>query len=238
MGNTAVSIPAEPGPQPGPRKRGTPVKQMMNVTRGVALRRPITVLVIAAGFTVAGCANPAGTAPGESPAVPSPPVASSAPPAESQSSTLSWARSMCQALGPTFSQLGKPPQPDPSNPITTRLAFITYLNDSANTAQQAIDRLSSIGAPPVENGQQILDQVRVQLTQLRDNLKQAVTRLEAADSNDMAAFGQAFAAAGNVIGLVGTLESESQLRAAINQTPECQTLPGVSPTAQTNQPPS
>jgi hypothetical protein len=144
---------------------------------------------------------------------------------------------MCQALSSTFSQLGKPPQPNPSDPAATRLAFITYLRDSATTAQQAIDRVSSIGAPPVQNGQRILDQVRVQLTQLRDNLREAVTQLEAADTNDMTAFGQAFAAAGNVIGLLGTLETEPQLRAAIEQTPECQALPGVSATEGPNAPP-
>jgi hypothetical protein len=210
------------------------MKQIMNVSRGGALRRPIAVLVVAAGFTVAGCA----TTPSNAPTAPSPPMASSAPPAGPQSSTISWAKSMCQALAPTFTQLGKPPQPDPDNPTATRLAFINYLRDSATAAQQAIDRLSSIGVPPVENGQRILDQVRLQLTQLRDNLRDTVTQLQAADSNDMAAFGRAFGVAGNVIGLLGTLENQSQLRAAIEQTPECQALPGVGSTNGTNQPPS
>jgi hypothetical protein len=218
------------------------VKQIMSVTRGGVLRRPLAVLVVAAGFTVAGCANNAGNASGTSPNAPAPPVVSSAPPAQPQPSMLSWTRSVCQALDPAFTQLGKPPQPDPGNAVATRQAFITYLDTSANAAQQAINRLSSIGAPPVDNGAQILDQVRGQLTQLRDNLKNAATQLKTANTNDAAAFGQAFGAASNVIGLLGTLSSQPQIRDAINQAPECQTLPGINaataPKAPTSQPPS
>jgi hypothetical protein len=47
------------------------------------------------------------------------------------------------------------------------------------------------------------------------------TRLDAANANDGAAIGQAFSAMGNVVGLFGTLTGDPQLRAAIDQTPEC-----------------
>lgn len=73
---------------------------------------------------------------------------------------LNWARSMCEGLHPAFDQLGRLPQPDANNSAARRQAFSAYLENAGNAAQQTIDRLSSIGAPPVENGQQILDQVR------------------------------------------------------------------------------
>ena len=128
---------------------------------------------------------------------------------------------MCQALGFASLQLGKPPEPDFANPAEMRQAFSTYLSNAANATQQAIDLLSSVGAPPVDNGQRILDQMRTQLTQLRGNLNEMATQLKAANANDAGAIAQAFGAMGNVVGLFGTLTNDPQLRAAIDQTPEC-----------------
>ena len=131
-----------------------------------------------------------------------------------------------QALGPTFSQLGAPPQPNTADPAATRQAYIDYLARASNAAQQAMDRLASVGPPPVQSGQQILDQLRSELSQLRTNLNDAMTQLKAANPNDAAAVGQAFGAVGNAVGLVSTLTSDPQLRAAIDQTPECHTASG------------
>lgn len=198
-----------------------------NAAQGAALRRPLTVLVVAAGLTLAGCANPATNAPGASSPEPSPPASNSAAPVKPQVTTLTWARSMCQALQPTFGRLGSPPQPDFNNPDATRQAYISYLGDARTAAQQAIDGLALIGAPPVSNGQQILGQLSNQLSQLRDNLNDALTQLKQTNPNATGAMARAFGAAGNVVGLLGTLAADSQLRTAIDQTPECQNLAGV-----------
>ncbi|OLE24275.1 MAG: hypothetical protein AUG49_13715 [Catenulispora sp. 13_1_20CM_3_70_7] len=131
---------------------------------------------------------------------------------------------MCQALGFASLQLGKPPEPDFANPAEMRQEFSTYLSNAANATQQAIDLLSSVGAPPVDNGQRILAQMRTQLIQLRGNLNEMATQLKAANAanaNDLGAIEQALGAMGNVVGLFGTLTSDPQLRAAIDQTPEC-----------------
>ena len=74
------------------------------------------------------------------------------------------------------------------------------------------------------NGQQMLDQIRSELVRMRTNLNDAATQLGSAEPNDSAAIGQAFGAAGTVVRLIGVLATDPQLRAAINQTPECQTL--------------
>lgn len=199
------------------------MKHARNAARGVALRRPLAVLVVAAGL-VAGCANNSSTAPGGPAVPPSAPVRSPAPPAQPQAATLNWTRSLCQALRPTFNQLGTPPQPNSSDLAATRQSFVTYLSNARDAAQQAIDRLSSLGPPPVDNGPRVLNQLRTQLVALRDNLNDAVTQLNQANPNDSSAIGRAFGAAGNVVGLLGTLTMDSQLRDAINQTPECQQL--------------
>ena len=212
----------------------------MNMSNGAALRRPLAIVAVAVGLTVAGCGGNAGNAPGASPTA-SAPGASSEAPAQSQQAARTWAASMCQALGPTFSQLGAPPQPNTGNPAATRQAYIDYLTRASNAAQQTTDRLAAIGPPPVQNGQQILDQLRTELTQLHNNLNDAMTQLKAANPNDPAAVGQAFGAVGNAVGLVSTLTSNPQLRAAIDQTAECHSIPGVNgSTASTTptQPPS
>jgi hypothetical protein len=196
----------------------------MNVSCGATLRRPLAALVATVGLAVAGCASNVSDAPAT--ASTPPPVMSSTPPSQSQPPIRSWTRSMCQALGLAFLRLGTPPQADFANPAATRQAFSTYLNNASNATQQAIDLLSSIGPPPVEDGQRILDQLRMQLTQLRGNLSEAATQLNQANANEAGAIGQAFGAVGNVVGLFGTLTSDPQLRAAVDQTPECQSASG------------
>lgn len=189
----------------------------MNLSHGAMLRRPLAVVALAAGLTVAGCGGNAGNAPGAPPAASSAPATSSGASAQSQQAARAWAASMCQALGPTFSQLGAPPQPNTADPAATRQAYIDYLAHASNA-----------------------DQLRTELSQLRTNLNDAVTQLKAANPNDAAAVGQAFGAVGNAVGLVSTLTSDPQLRAAIDQTAECQNVPGINGKTPTtpSQPPS
>jgi hypothetical protein len=150
---------------------------------------------------------------------------------------------MCQSLDPAFDQLGAPPQLDLGNLAATRQAYIDYLTNARNAAQQADEQLSSVGAPPVDNGPEVLNNMRTQLTQVREDLDQALTQLNQADPNDVAAIGLALGSAGNVLGaygnrtqVLGDLAIEPQLRAAINQTPECQDVTGLDATTGTNAP--
>jgi hypothetical protein len=204
------------------------VKQTTKAARGAALRRPLAVLIAAAALAAAGCTNPSNT--------PAPPVAGPGPQAGPQPATLDWARSMCQTLDPAFDRLGAPPQPDLGNLVTTRQAYIDYLSNARNAAQQAIDQLPSVGIPPVDNGQQVLDNMRNQLSQLREDLDDAVAQLNRADPNDAGSIALAFGAASNVLGalgnrtqVLGDLAIDPQLRAAINQTQECQNVIWTNP---------
>jgi len=95
----------------------------------------------------------------------------------------------------------------------------------------------------VDNGQQVLDNMRTQLTQLRQDLDDALAKLNQANPNDVAATGPALGAAGNVLAAFGNrgqvlsnLILDPQLRAAIDETPECQKLFGVGGTTTPNTP--
>jgi type IV pilus biogenesis protein CpaD/CtpE len=193
----------------------------MDVPRGTTLRRALAALVTATAVTGAACADNTSSAPATASTTPSQSATSSSPPPHPGLTVNSWAKSMCQALGFAFLQVGTPPEPDFAHPAATRQALSTYLSNAASATQQAIDLLSSIGAPPVSDGQRMMDQMRTRLTQLHGNLKEMATRLNAADADDGAAIGQAFGAMGNVVSLFGTLTSDPQLRTAIDQTPEC-----------------
>lgn len=206
----------------------------MHRTKGAVLRRPLAV--VAAGFALAGCANNSTNAPSASSTVPLPPVMSSTPPGQPQAAVFTWATSMCQALRPALAQLGSPPQPDLNNTAATRQAYINYLGNARNATQQATDRLSSIGPPPVANGPQILSQMTTQLSQLRDSLNDTLTQLNQPNPNDSVAMRQAFSVASHVVGLFSTLNADPQLRAAIEQTPECQNLATVNGTSSTTSP--
>jgi hypothetical protein len=205
------------------------VKATTNAARNAALRRPLAVLVAAAGLAVAGCGNNVeDTAPVPAPLLPE---VTSTQPTEAQTATVDWARSMCQALDPAFEQLGAPPQPDLGNLAATRQAYIEYLDSARNAAQQAIDELTAVGPPPVDNGPQVLESMRIQLVQLREDLDEAMAQLNRADPNDVGGSGLALGAASNVLAALGNraqvlanLVVDPQLRAAINQTPECQNV--------------
>lgn len=191
----------------------------MNVARGARLRRSLGVLVMATAVTVAACTTNPSNAPATALTAPSPSRTSLSPPP--QPTVGSWARSTCQALGFAFFQLGTPPQLDFTDPVAARQALSTYLSNAAKATQQAIDLLSSVGSPPVSDGERVIDQMRTKLTQLRANLQEMATRLNGASADDGRAIAQAFAAIGNVLGLFGTLTTDPQLRAAIDETPEC-----------------
>lgn len=196
----------------------------MNVPPGARLRRPLAVVVVTTAITVAACADHTSNAPATASTTPSRPP-TSLPPPRPQPTVGSWAKSMCQALGFAFLQVGMPPEPDFADPAATRQALSTYLSNAEKATQQAIDFLPSVGAPPVSDGERRMDQMRARLTQLRGDLKEMATRINAANANDGAAIAQAFSAIGNVVGLFGTLTSDPQLRAAIDQAPECHVPP-------------
>ncbi len=215
---------------------------MIVKTPGTSYRRRglLTAAATAALLTLAGCgsanvtdpsapAPPAPAAPGASaPPAPAPPAGGVPAP---QPATLAWAQTVCSSLNPVLDTLGAPPRINFNDVNATQRAFTDYLGRARGVADKAIADVSAAGAPPVPVGQQVADQVRADLTRLRDNVADAQQRVAQIDTGDMGSVTAAFAAANNVVGSLGAgaqtlvgLDSEPQLQAALRQTEQCQRL--------------
>ena len=130
--------------------------------------------------------------------------------------------------------LGGPPRPNLNDMAATQKAYVDYLARARGVADKALSDVTAAGAPPVPVGERAAEQVRADLTRLRDNVGDAQLRLAQLNPSDAGSVAAAFAAANNVVGSLGsgaqtmaTLESEPALRAAVAETQECQRfLPG------------
>jgi hypothetical protein len=158
------------------------------------LRGALVATAATAALALAGCG--ADTAPAT-------PTGAAAPTVEPQEQTIAWTDTVCGALVPITESLMSPPGLDPTALAATRDAYVTYLTRAQGAADTALQDVTTAGPAPVDDGQQIADEVQKQLTDLRDDLADARTQLEQADVNDATAIGQAVVAAGNVVGAVG-----------------------------------
>ncbi|MDQ3764187.1 MAG: hypothetical protein M3460_22175 [Actinomycetota bacterium] len=189
-----------------------------------ARRRPLAVLAAAAGLALAGCGSDLDPT---APASPAPPVAP-------QEQTVRWTDSVCSALVPVVDRLGAPPAFDLTAPAATRQAYSTYLAEAQAAAERALESVSAAGSPPVEGGEQIANEVRSDIAELRDDLADARTQVDQADPNNAVAFGRAVVAASNVLGALannaqalGALDGNPRLDAAFEQAQSCQQLRAI-----------
>lgn len=183
----------------------------------------LTVVVASAALALAGCAN------GGVPAAPetTPQPAPAAPTDEA----VAWTDSVCGALVPVVETVRNPPPVDLTNAAATRQAYLDYLGDAQQRGAQALQALDEAGPLPVEGGEELARDVRDQVTDLGDDLADARARVEAADPGDIAAIGEAVAAASQVLGSLGNtaqavaaISGDPQLRPAFERAQSCEQL--------------
>lgn len=191
-------------------------------------RVPLVVAAAAAALTLAGCG--ADTAP----TTPTTPTGAASSTVEPQEQTVAWTDSVCGALVPITESLMNPPAFDPTALAATREAYVSYLARAQDATDKALQDVAAAGAAPVDDGQQVAEDVSAQLIDLRDDLADARTQLEQANVNDATAIGRAAVAAGNVVGAVGNntqalnaLDGNPRLDAALEQAQSCQRLRAV-----------
>jgi hypothetical protein len=190
---------------------------------------PLVALAAAAGLALAGCATDApvaADAPGPAPAPAGEGTDGTAGP-----EAVAWTGSVCEALVPVAQTLRTPPEIDVTAPQTAQQAYRDYLLQARTQAEQAQQQLSTLGAPPVEDGEELVQDVQEQVADLREDVTEALGRVEAADPNNPLAIGEAVVAGGNVLGAVGNnvqavgaLTDEPELRNAFEQAPACAEL--------------
>jgi hypothetical protein len=182
-----------------------------------APRRGFVAVVASATLALAGC-GPSGE--------PAPPE-----PAQPTNEAVTWANSICGSLVPAVEALTSPPPVDLDNAAATRQAYIEYLEDAHQRAEQALQALDAAGPAPVPGGEELARNVRDQLADLRDDLADALARVEAAEPGDVAAVGEAVVAAANVLGSLANaahaaavISGDPQLRPAFVQAQSCERL--------------
>jgi hypothetical protein len=192
----------------------------------------VTALAAAAILTLAGCAGD----PQPAPATPAPQeqaadTDAATPDQAPDQATVGWAGRVCRAVSPVVNTLRMPPPVRFTDAAATRQDYLDYLDSAARQAQQAVQEIDAAGAPPVEGGEALADEVRSQVGDLQQDLAQARSQVETADPGDPAALGQAIAAAGNVMGslgnsaqAIGEVSADPRLHAAFQQAPECEQL--------------
>jgi len=186
----------------------------------------VGLLLGAATLSLAACGI--GPAPAPSPA-PAPPPASA--PSTPAPAAVAWTGSVCDAVAPVVTTLKTPPPVDQNAWPATRQAYLGYLDEAVGRTDNALQALAAAGPPPVENGQQLADQVRAQVDDLRTDLAEARADLAGADPNNPVALGPAIAAASNVLAsfgnstqAVGSIVTDERLRPAFEQAPACAQL--------------
>ena len=144
---------------------------------------------------------------------------------------MEWTGTVCGALIPVVEALRRPPALDPANTAVTQRAYGSYLGDARQKAERALGEVTAAGPPPVEGGEQLAQNVRNQVVDLRDDLAEARAQVERADPNDAVAVGQAVAAAGNVLSSLGnstqalsTVSGDPRLEPAFREAPSCAQL--------------
>ncbi len=201
-------------------------------TRSPSLRRRTgrAAALAAAGLGLVCCSG--SPSPDAAPATP-PAAAGSvaAGPTPAPTAAAQWTSTVCRALDPVVGTLTAPPRPDLNNLAAARQSYLSYLGTAEQQADAARQQVTSAGAPPVKDGEQISATVREQLTQLRTDIDQARSQIQQTDPNDTGSITQALTAAGNVGGslansekVLATLRQNSELGRALDQEPSCATL--------------
>ena len=202
-------------------------------TRSPSLRRRTgrAAALAAVGLGLACCSGspPPDAAPTTPPAAAG--SAAAGPTPAPTAAAAQWTSTVCRALDPVVGTLTTPPRPDLNNLAAARQSYLSYLGTAEQQADAARQQVTSAGAPPVKDGEQISATVREQLTQLRADIDQARSQIQQTDPNDAGSITQALTAAGNVGGslansekVLATLRQNSELGRALDQEPSCATL--------------
>jgi hypothetical protein len=143
---------------------------------------------------------------------------------------VAWADKVCQSVESEIGTLSAGPQIDTSSPEAARDDLTSYLNDFGTALDRLIGGIESAGAPPVANGQQVVDETTAGLEQAKEAIQAARTKLDQVPINDPQAARQAFTEVAQDMQNLGQLdatesmENNPELKDAFDKAPTCQKL--------------
>jgi hypothetical protein len=197
---------------------------------------PLVAIVAAAGLGLTGCVGTAvpPPAPQPAPATSSPGGAAGEGTGGSGTAgtdTVAWTDRICTALLPVVETLRTPPPVDVTDPAAAQGAYRDYLAEAQSRAETAQQEVTAAGAPPVDGGEELAQDVQQQVEDLQEDVTEARRQIDAADPGNPIDIGQAVVVGGNVLGAignnvqaVGTLTTDSELSNAFDAAPACADL--------------
>jgi hypothetical protein len=182
-------------------------------------RRPgaLPAALLAAGLLLVGCSD-SEPGPGSS----GPPVSGAVAPDQI---TVEWAGDLCTELNPVFDVLEVPDAPRAPGELVDHLQRVEAALDALRSAKTG---LTSVGPPPSEEAQVIIERVDQRLEVLDADLEAAAAALRAAVPGDPAAAAEAVEAARAALlsfdrsDLGPLLEPDPAVRNALAFAPACE----------------
>jgi hypothetical protein len=137
---------------------------------------------------------------------------------------VAWADQVCGATLGFLDSVSQPPDVAGSgDPAAALQGFGEYFGTIGQAAGATADAVRAAGPAPVDNGEQIANQLVSNLETLESTLGDLQTQIENADPNDPEALADALGDLENLPSdPIADIESNPELEAAFDQAPNCQ----------------
>lgn len=144
---------------------------------------------------------------------------------------VNWTNDVCGALAGFTRTASNPPKIDPADPAAAVRVFGDYLRSTATALQDTVKGIDAAGPAPVAGGDEYVGRLKTTLSSIRTSFEDAGGRLAKVDTSSPEALAAALPAVVSPLQNLGSLadptkglESNSELRAAAEQAPNCKQL--------------
>ncbi|MDV6011448.1 hypothetical protein [Haloechinothrix sp. LS1_15] len=184
-------------------------------------RRELVAVAVVAGMLAAACNSDAS---GDSERDPG---GGSAP----DDAAVAWAGKVCESLWEGGEALGEAPAPDSADPLAARDAVLDFLGNVHESLTGLEGTLEDLGEPPVRGGPEVYGEAMATLEDTQSAVARSIDELDAAEIVDGESFeaameraGETFAELDTLDGPAGEFRQNDDLRAAMDEAPECRSL--------------
>lgn len=188
-------------------------------------RKLVIVPVLAAALFGAGCSSTVSGTPAPAGSAPAPADADAGAGAATTDDPVAWADQVCGATLGFLESVSAPPELNTTgDPAEALQGFGDYFGTIGDAAGATADSVRAAGPAPVDNGEEIANQLVSNLETLQTTLADLQTNLENADPNDPEALASALSDLQNLPNdpIAADMQTNPELEAAFKQAPNCQ----------------